>query len=654
MSHAKIDTSHISAYGGSAELWIDGKKTPPIFYALSDIPAAKAWKDCSQRAIRNFGKLGIHIVCVDTNLHEGWATDGTYDPLALYRDIEAVLRANPHAKIITRLHLNPPYHWLRKHPKEAIRYLTVTEKDGEWDVQEPPLTDNGQYGDRTIARKHLPFEIRASIASQKWIEDVCAVLKQLCLKIKEHPLGDALIGIQVAYGHCGEWAAYAESDFGEPMRKLYCRMAKEKYKTTEELQRFYGNSADFETLALPTPQEIKSTFGSDPDHVLLPEKHARIIDFLRSYSRASTEAISRFCACIKENAGEGMLAGAFYGYFFYTGAARSAHFEPERIFSDKNVDFLAAPCAYTENKKSGNMNMLRYVAESCRLNGKLMLCEMDQGFRSVNQTAKELYVCENEQEYSALIIRNIMENVLLGNGAWYYDHRIVPSSIYEKEEYWDTPERLETIGKLQKVCEALANAPYRKTTDVLLVVDAASKYYAQNGFRHGFELIDAIGKSGVGFDRLFLSDLTKVDLDRYRCVLFVDCPVLSQDTYQYIQKKILSSAKTTVIMGRFAVVVDEKENDAATFILQNTHKNRVIVSKECITDPLVYREIFKKAGAHIYTDQSEVVIADNGLVMVHCKDIPRSVLHLHCGDIVVENPKYSTAVYNTQTGERIL
>ena len=73
-----------------------------------------------------------------------------------------------------------------------------------------------------------------------------------------------------------------------------------------------------------------------------------------------------------------------------------------------------------------------------------------------------------------------------------------------------------------------------------------------------------------------------------------------------------------------------------------------------ITDREFYHQLFKRAGAHIYTENGEVVIADNQMVMMHCKDIDKTVLHLHSGDITVENGKYNTVVYNSFTGEKIL
>jgi hypothetical protein len=634
MSKAWVDSSEVSSLGGAAKLIIDGVNTAPLWYALSDIPAAKAWMECSQRGVANFSLQGINVVCVDTNIHMDWSEDGVYEPRALIRDIEAVLQANPNALIVTRLHLNPPYWWLRKNRTELVGYTKKECKDGTWEYSVPPLTDTGEYGDRTIARFHLPFEMRASIGSEKWIDDTCDVLRQLCQKLQVHPLGKHLIGIQVAYGHCGEWHMWAGSDYGEAMQRAFVRMLKQSY-TPDELSRYYGEGTCAEEINMATKREIDEAF-SEPGRILTMDRDARIIDSLRVFSYASAEAIQRLCKCIKES-WHGMLTGAFYGYFFSTAGADAAHSETAKLYQDENIDFLAAPCAYGNNKISGNMNMLRCVAESCRLSGKLMLSEMDQGYKAVNWDSPEgAYLCQSEAEYAAIMKRNIVENLLLGCGAWFYDHRFVPSSIYEKEEYWATPERLATVRALRDFATALLARPRVKSTDVLLVVDAEYCYRTRT-VSTDFELIDALGKSGVGFDRLFLTDIDKCELARYRCVIFADCVTLGKRRYRRALDLLVKNKIKTVLLGTTPKLLCNAD-----------------VMEAPVCDPKEWREIFKSAGAHIYTDGGEVVVADGGMVMVHCKEIPQTVLHLPCGDVCIKNEKFSTVVYDCQSGDRLL
>lgn len=669
MSIARIKKDHVTANGGAPELYVDGKKTVPLWYALSDIPAAKAWNDCSQRGIRNFAKCGIDIVCVDTNLHEGWQENGEYDPAALLKDVSAVLQANPNAKVVTRLHLNPPYWWLHKYPEELIVYYGKKEIDGEEKWVELERTDSGTYGDRTISRKHLPTEIRVSIASEQFLHDCGEILKRLCEKVKAHPLGQHLIGIQPAYGTCGEWHYWGGNneyysplgtDYSAPMQKLFRKIVRERYATEEELKRFYGEDATFENVTIAPSNERETTYGQI---CMTPEKYARGIDSMRTFSVASAEAIRYFCKCIKESWNE-ILTGAFYAYFVNAETATAAHCEPHRLFADDNIDFLAGPSAYTYNKESGNPNLLRYITESCRINGKLFLSEMDQGFRSWNAAIGGAYVCESEEEYAMLMKRNIMENILLGNGAWYYDHRLPIVSPYEKEEYWNTPERLETIANLQKTCEKLLEKPYKKTTDVLLVVDTERLYYKWY-VSASFDFYKALFTSGAGVDRLYLKDIEKCDISRYKCVLFLDCLAMEQKTYDYIRNKVMADGRTVMLINDFARIVDKTtdetrleqiigEKSCGVYKEYEKANCRICVMPETVMDRRLYHDVFKKAGAHIYAENGEVIIADNEMVMMHCKNIPQTTLRLHCGDVKVENGKYNTVVYNTLTGEKIV
>ncbi len=664
MSLAEIRKDGIDGKSGAPQLYVDGKKTVPLWYALSDIPAAGAWNPCSQRGIKNFSDCGIDIVCVDTELHKGWQENGEYDPEALYSDIAAVIYANPNAKVITRLHLNPPYWWLRKYPEEHIKFHGKRELGGKTEYVELENTDCGYYGDRTIARK-LPTEIRASMASKQWLQDCGDMLEDLCKKVKAHPLGKHLIGIQVAYGTCGEWHYWSsygtgqnEPDFSAPMQRLFCEILKERY-TLDELRAYYGADATFENVRMATLEERMKYFSGT---FCEPETDMRVIDSMRCFSRASADAISYFCKRIKYAWGKGLLTGAFYGYFFWGTGAQGAHVATDRVFADENLDFLVAPCGYSTNKYAGNMNILRYAAESCRLNGKLMLCEMDQGYES--WCDHTVYACENEEEYAAVMKRNVMENILLGNGAWYYDHRLPTVDAYRKVEYWNKPERLQTVKDMQHACEKIIEKPYKKTAEVLVVVDCETRYHIQLDLCK-LPVIDALGKSGAGFDRVHLYDLEKCDLSQYKCVLLVNCRVMSQKTYEYIQNTVVNKDRTTVFVDDYATVVNGKtckirlaewlgvacDTDYTECVINGC---KVGVMPKISELQEVYRDIFKRAGAHIYTDNGEVVIADNEMVMVHCKGIPQTTLHLHCGDIEIENGKYNTVVYNTFTGEKIL
>ena len=109
---------------GKVNIYINDKRTPPIIFALSDFPAANSNTHYAFKNIQNFKNQGINIVSADANLNIGWKKVTPFDCEAISAEIESVLDANPDAKVLLRLHLNPPYWWLRDNPEECIVYRT--------------------------------------------------------------------------------------------------------------------------------------------------------------------------------------------------------------------------------------------------------------------------------------------------------------------------------------------------------------------------------------------------------------------------------------------------------------------------------------------------------------------------------------------------
>ncbi|MBQ6803611.1 MAG: hypothetical protein IJP04_03040, partial [Clostridia bacterium] len=119
-----MKTYQISKWGNKPTLFVDGKKTAPVLYALSDFPAAAANTAYAQKNIAAFAKAGVNLVAADIGLHLGWRKTEPFDTDGLIAELSAVLDANPNARILLRLHMNPPYWWMRDHPEECIVYRT--------------------------------------------------------------------------------------------------------------------------------------------------------------------------------------------------------------------------------------------------------------------------------------------------------------------------------------------------------------------------------------------------------------------------------------------------------------------------------------------------------------------------------------------------
>ena len=665
MSFAEIKNEN-----GYPALYIDGERTAPIMYALTDQPSAIPQSDFGRKNIPYFYKLGINIVSVCTSIDRDWKEDGSYNAEHPIDCIKTVKALHPNAKLHFRFNLTPPYWWMRKYPEELIKYYGIVSAD----------TGRG----RSVTEKDKTNEIRASMVSERWIRDVKGVLKKFAKALKESGLDKEVVSVQLAYGGYGEWHLYGryygvgayESDYSAPMLRFFRKYLKKKYKTEEALQSAWGEKVTFETAQLATPDMRHEL--QDNNAYRYPEYCMRALDSLKCLQLGAPYAISAFAKTLKQAWGDGLLVGAFYGYYFGCGDVFSRMLEPHLLFKDKNIDFLAAPNSYTANKFSGNAAFLRYCAESLRLNGKLFLNEMDQGYKAYfNYRGKgNAYLCENNQEYNALVKRNVMENVLRGMGAWYFDHNH-PEDFYKPEKigYWDDPERLQALKEIQEFAKKIPalRPKYAFSADVLVVFDTESVYYygigggdqdKNNTYNH-FDFADALAKSGVAYDMIWLYDLQKCDISQYKCVLFVSCDAMRKKEYDYIRKIVMGGNRTVAFMCNNGYILDNQTSlSNMTKLYGHALKNgyyeterencRVVTVSEYQYTPKFYRELFRKSGAHIYTENEEVLCVANDLVMVHCKDKPVSTLHLKGGDITVENEKYTTKVYDNLTGQRLL
>ena len=660
----------IKQENGYPALYVDDQRTAPLMYALHDHPLGVPRSEFAKKNIPYFHKLGIDLISVCTSIDRDWKEDGSYDAAHLIDCIKAVKALHPDAKLYFRLNLTPPYWWMRKYPEELIRYYGVDS------------VDSGPG--RNSTEKDNSKEIRVSFVSQRWHRDVKKVLKQLCKVLQAGGYSKDVFSVQLAYGTHGEWHMYGqyygnntyEGDYSQPMVEFFRKYLKKKYKTSEALCNAWGEQVSFETAELATP-EMRHAL-QDNDRYRYPECSMRAIDSLKCFQLSAPYAISKFAKQLKESWEGDLLVGAFYGYYFGCGDVFSRMLEPHLLLGDKNVDFFAAPNAYTANKFSGNAAFLRYCAESMRLNGKLFWNEMDQGYKAFYNYRGNgnVYLCENNEEYNALVKRNAMENVLRGMGAWYFDHNH-PEDFYKPEKigYWDDPERLQALKEIQEFTQELPKIRpvYQSSADVLVVFDTESVYYygiggaaqdKNNTYNH-FDFADALAKSGVAYDMIWLYDLKKCNLSQYKCVLFVSCDAMRKKEYDYIRKKVMGGGRTVAFMCNNGYILEGKtsvDNMTALYgclpqegYWEEARKGyRIVGVSEYQYDSAFYRRLFKDAGAHIYTDGDEVICVANDFVMLHCKDKTATTLHLKCGDVIVKNEKYTTKVYDNLTGQRWL
>lgn len=680
-------------------LMIDGKAEPPVMYCLSDIPGSDSNTAQAQKNIKNFAKAGIRLVSADTGIHLGWHKVSPFDAEAMREEIAAVADANPDAKVLLRLHVNPPYWWLRDHPEECVIYRT-----SEGDV---PGIDDGEQ-DRLIRNDHM-HHIRVSLASEVWLREASEKLELFLKSLEGTREGEVLMAVQIACGVYGEWHQWG-CDVSAPMKARFVRYLRETYGTVENLRAAWHNpGVTFETAEFRPEPSRPGDDGIFRD----PEKSQDTTDSQRTNQLAVAEAILHFCRVVKRVAPQ-YLAGCFYAYYYGTGgnnATVGGHLRPDLMFADPAVDFLCGPFCYMDNRKSDGVPMQRALQESQRLRGMLWLTEMDQ-----HPVGTDMYIGGDLTKFDETISvmrRNTFQNLLAGEGFWYYDHRLIPrflpadsknpaaGSVYRKIGWWERPEYMAEIAKIQRLAEKITAKPYVPAADVLLVQDTDSFYYRARVNDAEYSMHSALARNGVAYDSIYLGELPVADLSRYRIVIFQNCLKMSPADREearrltegslriflngcgYCDGKTLSEANISAAVGMamrrteantlcvgsetferkpdyapaFAVMADDAEvlarwdnGDAAAAILGND----VYFPFPYVPKALM-RTLIDRAGAHVWCDSGEPVLAGAGYAAVNCQHAGERTLTLPNGkQVKIVTDGFATPLFDIETGEKVL
>lgn len=685
-------------------LSIDGKVVPPLLYGLSDIPASNSNTLQAQRNIRNFGNVGINLVNVDTGIHLGWHKTTPFEPDAIIMEIASVLEANPNAHILVRLHMNPPYWWLRDNPEECVIYRT-----NEGDIKG---IDNGE-SDRLIAND-ASEHMRVSLASQKWIDEACEKLELLCNALIGTPEGEALLGIQVACGIYGEWHQWG-TDVSVPMKNRFIEFLKEKYKTEEELKKAWNNQdITFETAEF----HPELSQGGDVGFFRNPQKSQHIIDAQQAIQSTPPYAILRFCDVIKKCM-PNVIVGTFYGYYLNCGSTATiiGHLEIEKIYKEKNkIDFLCGPFCYLDNRLADGVPMQRGLLESNRLRKLLWLTEMDQHPECVDYMGGDI---KYKDSTIATLRRNVLQPLAAGQGLWYYDHRVIPkfvnerpelkkaASIYYKRGWWEEDYLLAEIEKLQQLAEKTKNDKYIPTADVLIVYDTGSYYYHSKIINDEYKLHEVVARCGVSYDCIYSSELEIADIERYKCVIMVNSYMITPENRENIKEKLKNKTVVWLYNQGFCDGKTLSENNISDTVgikVKPTEKalkfktkgflpeteqdipercySPVFAVDDNLSEPIGYYEngeiaaakkgnniwfavplltkeimerIFNNCGVHSYSKIGDPIIAGGGIVAINCVKGGKITITLKNGKLVTEELKpFTTAVYDSETGERLL
>lgn len=585
---------------GTPVLFINGQEVPPFAY-LSYLGKPEYYREMKD--------AGIEIFCVPAYLGDQginstsgikpfrpsfWKGINQYDFSVVQKEFEDLVQVKRDAKVLIRVHLDPPIWWEKQNPDELCR-----------------LPSGESY--------------RVSFSSQKWRADAGQALIALLDWLRKSEYNKNLIGIHVAGGFTEEWFFHYSAHFHDlsPARKRhYQSWLRQKYNNDlPTLQKAWSDpNARFENAE---PIDIS---GKKPGNAIRMKRvNPQLDDTFEFHGQIMSDNIAYFAALVKNESQRRLLTGAFYGYHLFVHDPRRGHGNLAQLLQCKDLDYLSSPNDY---RREVGVDWLPMAAiRSVQHHGKLWLAENDT--RTTLTTLlrekaphvvpekgdwydKGVWLGPNDLFTSReLLWKNAARMLAYGYGGWWFDMWGGWFSDPEMLEIFNTSQQLyrESIGQTQ-------NAVYHP--EVAVVVDEKLQFADDTYGRITGSILAnryPLGQAGTSFDIYLREDLPTLLEKNYKVVWLLGIFDLTQG-----EKNTFERLKNQT---PYTLVTQQDGTQLYSFAqpLQH-HPDRVRWSSAQL------REIYKMAKVHVFSDQDDIVYAGNGWLSIHLSKSGSRVIEL--------------------------
>ncbi len=618
-----------------------------------------------QRYHRDFAAAGVHIHSIILDC--GWIGEGKLDYTVTDLQLKHLLEADPGAYVLPRIKLDAPLEWCRNHPEDVFVYaggkglakaeiaaLVGTPAQSYWQYKVPEWYE--KYED---FKKGAPLLIDAqSFSSKRWLADAGEAIRRLIEHLESGPYKERIAGYHLAFGHAGECMQWRiedhrnHGDFGIGHLQRFFDYGVEKYGSREALGKAWQQpDITRDTVELPLP-EARYTDGKDLNAYFRGrEKDAIARDFDDFLCASVADAILHFASTAKKYTKKPV--GFFYGYFLFAADIQyEGHLRLDRVLNSPDVDFLASPTAY-HHRAAGSPSMEMTVTQSVNRE-KLYMEEIDTRTYLVplEKASVKPRDCNRTMAQTRFSLwRSLCKNIAHGSGFWWMDLG---------GGWFDAPDILAEMAALTRAHALLKQGTHKSVADVLVVMEEEALTHTQYNrlFTHSFvrDFVLTTRSCGVLCDMYRAADLDKIDLSRYRLVVFgtnyaltpaqlaawkfrKDATLMFYNCVGILQNGVPAVENVEALTG-FALV-ESYDDELKCPVLKITEGDNPLLATKRVGDrthvmsvdprlsPATLREIARAAGCHIFVDEDTILSGDESFVSVFAKGETHTVLHLN-------------------------
>ncbi len=540
--------SEIKNCGGVPTLFINGEPHAAVAY-MTYLEKFNEYDDFAQAGYKFFSVpvlfSGRWISITDglTPFKKGiFDVKGAPDFSLFDEAVEKILEACPDAYIIPRVNISMPVWWEKENPGE----LNV--KDGK--------------------------TCRESFYSKKWLNDATEFLREFTQYTNACKYSSHIVGYQIAGGNTEEW-------FHFDMNGGYGECAKESFK--DFLEEYYP---EIEYNGLPDLSLLNKSSDYFNDEYL-----TRYIEFANI---KVAQAISHFAHVVKEETGNNVVVGTFYGYTLEVTNSLQGNHALNYILKDENIDFICSPNSYIGTRNPAMDWTEMYPADSVRLHGKMCFQECDIRTHLTEPLSKKDPATDpyglleapvwqpRESKYQAVneIRRSFARQLIKGNALWWFD---MWGGWYADDDIMREMAVYKSIYE-----QSITDTDRSSKAEVAVFIDeSAYKYLTSGSFRNiFFNQRHELGLMGTPYDIYDVYDFEKV-YDEYKAVI------------------LLSNAKTTYMENARKIC---KENNIP-YIMTSALKDKFSVNE--------LRAFCEANGIHIYCETNDIIYVNENYICIY-------------------------------------
>ncbi|MBN8554474.1 MAG: beta-galactosidase [Deltaproteobacteria bacterium] len=561
---------------------------------------------------------GIHLFHVNGNIMgddsgftQAFRPDkNTFNPTALYNEMDTILKQDPSAQFVVRLTIAAPDWWLKENPQHA---------DLNYDY-----SIGGTLQKKSTGILSSPF-LRSTLKNE--FQNLLNDIKQNG-RIKRIR-GFILLGLQTQ-----EWYPY---DAGTSLTMLgkdawtlqaFREWVQKKYVSEENLKTAWGNGGiSFSNIRTPSDERRRAADNQNTFRQLPRDQD--LIDFYSFYNQLIPSFVNEMASVVKTNSfAKEIPVGFIYGYMNeFRGDETFGHNALGLALREPNIDFILTEASQVFRDWATGADLERGPFLSAALNGKFIMYDNDQYMPGTKQRYIEL--CEGyrgslsdadfyqqfpqcKPEYIDYIFR------LSGSHNVYRENVNETFSIYKRylgftlssgvayslfpfygKEIDYSPGLWSLLGELRKAYESARSLFLTNTlsktdssaAEVLVISDEASTFFVNQQISTSEQV--ALGaqwgptnhllnrnlsltrlslrQMGAPYDHILMSDIEKVNPAQYKVIIFLNAFSLSTNQITFIREKFQNNGRTILWNHLAGYATDGKISAANTDNLVGFH-----------------------------------------------------------------------------------